>query len=190
MPAVPGGSVDLSDLTIHQKVTPAEAGTPVPEVTFTYDVVPLENEDGKTGPALTPVDITGNGEGALPAGVFDAPGTYRYAITQRASENSAFSHDDTTFYLFVYVGKNQDGSLYRRNLLVTTDKENADPNAKVSEVVFENTYTSPEKPENPLMGYRNKLTPFLVAGGLAITVFIAYVFDRRRKNKKFLGKDI
>ncbi|MBQ8469495.1 MAG: InlB B-repeat-containing protein [Clostridia bacterium] len=160
-------------LTIKKNVTGEDAdNTKKFHFTVTFDkVLNTDGTDVNVGAVTEEFELSATDEPIS----FSVPEGTKYTVTEAGTENwtgSVSVNGGTS----VVAGKGE---------TVSTGEVTVDPSAE-DQVVFLNTYN---KPESPLTGFVKKNAAVFLAGILAIAVFAAYVFDRKRKAERKAARE-
>lgn len=108
---------------------------------------------------------------------FTEPGTYVYTVSEEVGENPDITYDDTVFTVTVNVTDDRAGHLKSSLSIAEGDQE-------TDSIVFENTYTEPEKPaetpkpEEPVTGNWNSPVPYAAAITLSLAGIAAILIKR------------
>lgn len=89
--------------------------------------------------------ITGEGTVKFPEIQYSSIGIYTYKIYQLKGTNNLATYDDTKYHLVVYVTNIEGGSGLETTVLLYLVGEEG----KLDEVIFENKYDRPSRPEEP-----------------------------------------
>ena len=129
----------------------ARAGAVLPVTVYTEGaaadaacVVSITPLDAAPAPAQASLTIQGSGTAYFTGFAFDAPGDYRYTVTQSGSGRPYMTCDTAVYTVTVRVTTRPDGTL-RTELWAVRDGETA----KADSLVFVNRYDPPARPAKP-----------------------------------------
>lgn len=114
--------------------------------------------------------------------VHTAPGIYTYTVLEKTGTTEHMTYDKTHYVIEVTVSDGENGKLIPSDPVI----RKADSNDTVAEIVFENTYTVPKKPEEPDVPKTGDSTHLLLASSLMLlgSSLMAALPIYQRKRKK------
>ncbi|MBP3372483.1 MAG: hypothetical protein J6L88_08150 [Clostridia bacterium] len=152
---------------------------------FSFMVYAADDEFEPVGNALQTVSNNEKGEFVFEDLTFSQAGEYYYIVVEDDSvQAEGMTYDDTVYCIKVVVTDPEDGQLVVTETAMTVDGES------VEELIFRNTYTAPEQPDqpgdvpgSPETGDDNRMMIWMILAAVSAVALIVILIAGRSKKK-------